>query len=534
MRRASAGPRDERGAILIMSTIGVVVAVIATALSVDLGRLAQERRRDQKVADLAALDAVRDVPNRQARAETSAARNSFPTGPGYSVVADPGKLVGGSFVPDPAGDVVRVTVTSPFDNAFVPGSRTVSATALAKVREDAGFSIGSSVARVDGSVNAPLMNRVLEPLIGASAGSLTLNAVSYQGLSAGTVRLGDVAGELGFGTVDELLAADVKLKDLVRAVATVLGNNGDVLAVQVNQIADRTSSSLTLTLGDMIKVTQGAEGSAAGAMVNVLQLISGSAQVANKGNFLTSSGIANVPVTGVGSLGTTMNLKVIEPPQVYIGPEGGSVSTSQVEVTFRPVLDVPLTTLLGGVLKATGEMPVKVVSGGATGTMADIRCTAPNQGITVGVDTESVSTSVGSDVTLRVISTGLLAGTVNVRGNATGADAPPTDLSFAWAGEFWPPAPSKTTPGSPVNMNMATTSTGNVTLNIGGLLPVTVSAAVAAQAVLDASVPLLNQLKLRAAGQELAALGIAVGIADVTALRDAFDPTGCGVPGLVD
>ncbi|HEX2023711.1 MAG TPA: pilus assembly protein TadG-related protein [Acidimicrobiales bacterium] len=539
MRRASAGTRrtrptrDERGAILIISTIGMVVAIIATALSVDLGALAQERRRNQKVADMAALDAVHDLAQRQPRAEASAVRNGFPTGPGYSVVAELGKMTGGTFALDPAGDAVRVTVTSPFKNAFLPGSRSVSANAVAKVREDAGFSIGSSVARVNGSVNAPLLNRILEPLVGASSGTLTLNAVSYQGLAAGSVKLGDLAGEMGFGTVNELLTSEVKLQDLIRATADVLNNNGDVLAVQVNQIADSTNNSQTLTLGDMIKVTQGAEGSAAGAMLNVLQLITGSAQVANKGTFLTASGITNVPVTGVGTLGTTMNLKVIEPPQIYIGPVGGSVTTSQVEVTFRPVLDVPLTGLLGGVLKATGEMPVKVVSGEAVGTMADIVCSGPGQGITVGVDTSSAATSVGTNVTLRVISTGLLAGTVNVQGNATGADAPPTSLSFAWPGEFSPPAASKTTPGSPVNMNMTTTTTGNVSLQLTPLTSVTVSAALVAQAVLDSSEPLLEQLKVRALGQEFAALGIAVGIADVAALRDNFDPTACGVPGLV-
>ncbi len=210
------------------------------------------------------------------------------------------------------------------------------------------------------------------------------------------------------------------------------------------------------------------------------------------------------------------------------------MTTSQVEVTFNSTIDVPLTTLLGGVLKAKGALPVKVVAGGATGTMAEIRCSGPNQGITVGVDTESVKTSVATKVDLYVISTGSLAASnVDVQGTATGADAPPTSLSFAWPDEFSPDAPSKTTSGSPVNMNMTTTSTGNVTLQLTPLTSVTVSAAVVAQAVLDSSEPILEQLRLRALGQEFAALGMAVGIADVAALRDNFDPTACGVPGLI-
>ncbi len=55
-------PDRERGSILVLSSVGLVLAMVATALSVDLGRLAQERRKNQKVADLAALDAVRVLP----------------------------------------------------------------------------------------------------------------------------------------------------------------------------------------------------------------------------------------------------------------------------------------------------------------------------------------------------------------------------------------------------------------------------------------------------------------------------------------
>ena len=44
---------------LILAAFGLMLAMIASALSIDLGRLAQDKRNDQKVADIAALDAVR-------------------------------------------------------------------------------------------------------------------------------------------------------------------------------------------------------------------------------------------------------------------------------------------------------------------------------------------------------------------------------------------------------------------------------------------------------------------------------------------
>ena len=79
---------DEKGAILVLSIVGVVLAMIFSAMAVDLGFTAQEARRNQKVADLAALDAVRDLVNHQMVASTSAnTRNQFPSTGGYTVVS---------------------------------------------------------------------------------------------------------------------------------------------------------------------------------------------------------------------------------------------------------------------------------------------------------------------------------------------------------------------------------------------------------------------------------------------------------------
>jgi uncharacterized membrane protein len=55
--------RDESGAILVRAVPGVVLALVATALSVDIGRQVVEKRTDQSVADAAALDASRNPAN---------------------------------------------------------------------------------------------------------------------------------------------------------------------------------------------------------------------------------------------------------------------------------------------------------------------------------------------------------------------------------------------------------------------------------------------------------------------------------------
>src|SRR5437660_523467 len=121
---ASRRRRDERGSILVLATVGVVLAMIAASLAIDLGALAQDARQDQKVADLVALDASRVLPNDPTTAaQASATRNGFPySSPGYSLVVEWASSSAGPFssaaVDLPAARVVRVTATSPHTNNF--------------------------------------------------------------------------------------------------------------------------------------------------------------------------------------------------------------------------------------------------------------------------------------------------------------------------------------------------------------------------------------------------------------------------------
>ena len=68
---------------LVLVAGGMVLFMVCAALAVDLGVLAHQIRVDQKVADLAALDAVRVLPtDPTTAAQQSALRNSFPENPG--------------------------------------------------------------------------------------------------------------------------------------------------------------------------------------------------------------------------------------------------------------------------------------------------------------------------------------------------------------------------------------------------------------------------------------------------------------------
>ena len=98
--------RDERGAIMILSVLFLVVMVVACALAIDLGFQAQDRRTDHKVADLVSLDAVQALDDINGacddttqqnyvnqKAALSAARNGYdPAASGHTLVVDIGNL----------------------------------------------------------------------------------------------------------------------------------------------------------------------------------------------------------------------------------------------------------------------------------------------------------------------------------------------------------------------------------------------------------------------------------------------------------
>jgi uncharacterized membrane protein len=173
--RRSLRRREDRGAVLILGALFASVAIVAAALSIDIGALVLSKRSNQRIADLASLDAVRGLTDRtvvERIALESADRNGFSTTPagtrtcnGGSLTPDPGAEytwpdgrwmrvevgkydpnVDGNFDPvacPPTGiletlfpinaDAVRVTISSPVAFNFMPGGSRETASAVAKL-----------------------------------------------------------------------------------------------------------------------------------------------------------------------------------------------------------------------------------------------------------------------------------------------------------------------------------------------------------------------------------------------------------------
>ena len=550
--------RNERGVVLVMAVPGLILAMVATALSVDIGRQVLEKRDNQKVADMAALDAVRNIAHAQAAAEASAHRNGFdPAAPGSSLLAERGSIDANRvFSLDPAGDAVRVTVSSVIDYIFRSGSRTVTAKAVGRLPlptpptttpststtstttppatvPTAGFSIGSTLASIDVG-KASLLNAVLGKwLKGAASAGGTVDVVGWQGLATSNVTLGALRDHLElldagvqFGTVDQLLEADLTVAKLAQATANALNAAGDAdaaLYAGPTGIVAQATNTTTFKLGDFIEVAQGAGDAALATQFNAFQLLTGSAMVANGTN------LVSVPNIGVSlpDIGTTsLSLKVIEAQKTYIGPAGNSVSTAQVEMTLTPTLNRPLNVLGLAGARLTGTFPLTVTAAGATGTLSTITCSGSGAGIRVAVDLKplSASTSTTLSVSATVLFSTVPVATVSTTGGLSLTDPTPENVDFAYPGEFTPSASAKRVGTSP--LGLGTLSSFNTTVTALGVLPLPVNLGSVIAGDLKTVSGLLDTNVMKTLHD---ALGVSIGAADVTGLKDAFI-TGCATP----
>jgi len=539
--------QEERGAVLILAGVGLVIAVIAASLAVDTGFLASDKRTNQKVADLAALDAVRDVANYSTRAVDSATRNGFfptPSNPSYTVtavlgdVAPAGAACGSKVVPNVAGKAVEVVVSSP-RKPFFPlvdqSTRTVKACAVASGEPKGGFSIGSALATID-TDRLAILNRFMGGILRGS--SISTGLVSWQGLVAGNVTLEALRyqlGTMGFsvGTVNELLNADMTLAQLFQATAQALtaqGPTGAAQATILNTLRGQiTATTLTtFKLGRFVTVGQGANDMALASTLNVFQLVTASAQVANGTNLIN---VSDVDISVPGVLSTKVALKVIEPPKFYFGPKGGSVTTSQVELTVTPNLDLPISVLGLVGTRVKQDLPIKITGAGATGTLADVSCGTPST-MTVTVDPSAFSGS--ASTTLKVYADVVLLGNIPILDIPTtsvvpATDGGPSDLVFNYPAEFPPPLGTETSKhagSAPVGLNgLMTFTPGTPTVLNAVALPLV---GTIVSTTMSALSPLVGQVDSRVLTPLLSALGLDVGSADVTARS-----LECGTPSLV-
>lgn len=532
---------EQRGAISLMAAMSLLFVIPATALTVDIGQAAWKKRDLQKMVDVVSLDAVRAVGDRRNPlvdhyvqaldiAQKSATRNGFDytdiaQGNSLTVELGIGDTATKAFTPVTAAqyssaNAVRITATSRSDNRFMPGNVPLTTQAVAMVDQVATFSLGSRLARLDTSTS-PIFNSILGGMLGST---LSLSAVSYNGLADASVTLGDVWAELGLGSSSQILSSDVTVDQLITATASALNNQGDATSVTaagiLGTLATQVSSSAHFKFGDLLELVSGDPGEAASAHMNVLEMIGMAASLANGTNLLNLT----MPITIPGVTSTTIKMSVIEPPVIKTGRVGATAHTAQARIQMDMTLTQKLTVLLS---QGTVRLPVYLDAAGATGTLTAIRCDIPDEDgdISVHAVAEAVTAKIGTatDSSLQdpnspaVVNAAELvnmAGLVRVTGTATATmPSSAADLVIPWHDV------ESVGSSSSVNLDSSLLSSLALTVQVLGL---GINANTVGNNLLGILTPVVNALDaalFEPLKEALAFFGIEVGGADVANLN---------------
>lgn len=338
------GPVRQRGAIGLIAALTLSLALGFMLLVVDTGRLYLEKRKLQRVADTAALEAVsRDgncLPGLSAAnyATQSATRNGFTINADSTLTVSCGALQTGAdnlraFTADSTkSTAVQVIATHTVPTSIAAGigallsggpvslSTRLSATAVAAEPKMtlAQLSIRSTLVGVD-TARSNLLNPLFSTLLG---GNVNLTAVGWDGLVKTDVNLlkfmDQLAIKLGVAAGDytTLLNTQASVTKFIQAAAAVLPVNGSTATVKtaLDSLALAATNAAPIKLGDLLQLQAGTQAAGLDATVQLFQLVQGFVQLANKNSAVT----AVLPVNLLGLAGMTTRIKVIQPPQFSV------------------------------------------------------------------------------------------------------------------------------------------------------------------------------------------------------------------------
>jgi uncharacterized membrane protein len=436
------GPSGQRGAIGLMASLTLGLALLLMVVVVDTGRLYLEQRKLQQIADTAALEAVSRSGNCLAGltaasyATQSASRNAFTVGSGNTLTTTCGTLVTGAnnlrtFAVDATqSSAIQVVATHSVPTsvaagiysllspgAFNPNTQlTATAVAATPLPPTAQLSIRSTIANVN------LLNGVMGPLLGSS---VNITAAGWNGLLSTNISLLSYLQQLAIdlnvtaGNYTQLLATNATVSQLINTAITVSQANGasaDVLTALGNlKIAGQTAGSIKL--GSLVSLSTTTPTSVLNANLQLFQFVQALIEVANNQNGLA----VNLPVSLLGlGVGATVQTKVIQAPQfsaignpalAALNPTGANgiyVRTAQIRtmVTLNlsgtVVLSTALTNLAGLLglnvsLLPTPTLDVSLEAGGGSSYVTGYTCvTDSNKSLSISATTDTAYLRVGN------------------------------------------------------------------------------------------------------------------------------------------
>src|SRR5262249_14670202 len=162
----------------------------------------------------------------------------------------------------------RVELGTTVDYAFAPGSATPTRHAIASQSASEGHQVGSFAARLDSSQSS-----VLGGLVGDALG---VTVAGDGGLVGAQVSLPLLLDDLdrSVGDVDQVVAADVTVAELIQAEADVLRLQGDAVRADIldGLVLALPNPDEVVHLADLLSIVPGGEAAAALASIDVQDL----------------------------------------------------------------------------------------------------------------------------------------------------------------------------------------------------------------------------------------------------------------------
>ena len=554
--RFSSGPHSQRGAVIPLAAVGMVLAMIVASLAVDLGSLSHEARQNQKVADLAALDGVRALPSDPTSAVLdSATRNGFECvdlnpADGCGLTVQWSDSITGVFtslpVTLPLANAVRVIARSPHSNdfPFTPGSNNVNRQATATLGNGSGCTlpnlcvvntntpigtvrVGSTLATVD-SAQSAIFNRLLNNVLGG--GSFTLNAVGWEGISNGSVQFSKLKAALGYeaGTVESFANATFTFRQLLDASVSAMNQSGESAANvnAANRLAT-IASEVGASAGTVIKVGElfevignvGSGMDVADARINALDIVRGGLALADSDHFAEMTlTAADLPAPVADLVDVKVKFGLIEAPQMKSGPakDGTTYRTVATTSQVRLLAEVKLNLDLGLPARVNVVVPYLIDAGTAQARLDTINCATGNpvptsvliQGVTQGASANIGTTTNGAlggsgtptpgVATLTDVSvTSLITVKINTTSVVTTSVSGKTEMKTFTPPYSWDNPPQNMTGTQLVSLPVLGGSNTNTEVRVAGLLDVGLSLSVEAaliNALVGRSTAILNNV----------------------------------------
>jgi uncharacterized membrane protein len=488
---------DERGAALVLTAMTMVLLLWAGATGVDVGFTVYGSRQAQAMADTAALDLARYISYADTLNSISAVQ-TYLNGKLANVLTDNGSSAHlavvpgyfnsstGKFTADgytgtscqpviappinrPGCNAIEVTANQSVPQIFfggfnmLPGhagsnvSGSVSGSSIATQNPMAGFSIGTYLFNVNsgtGQCTDMQQCNVLGALLTPLGSSVNLTGVGYEGLATANVTLAQmITASGGLLSATNIMNANLTADQWLNIYTNAVGNGygTGTTAYTALQALDFSNSSTTdVKFCNMVNINVGSTQYGCNssipeqgldASVNVLQMLTTEAELANGTNGINVTSALNLTVAGVNLGNVMLSTQVISPAQVAYGPVGTTASDAQVQATLTMNLTVPILNTPIGTL----TIPLNAATG--TATLNTMTCNDDSlYSMALSVNTNTVSTGPsGTGITLTLLGVTTTQGSIKVTGvgppnngvtftgpaNPLGSDIPPTSATVA-------------------------------------------------------------------------------------------------------